>query len=112
MLISRAILYPPRDVSILWIEPAFPWSPALKADFLPLSYPGSPLSVIKAFQLSEADLLQSVIAGNIFQYIRLKTHISLTNNHVIWPCLVVCTFEELLEGIHTRAYILQSIKKQ
>lgn len=92
MLISRAILYPPRDVSILWIEPAFPWSPALKADFLPLSYLGSPLSVIKAFQLSEADLLQSVIAGNIFQYIRLKTHISLTFNP-IWPCLVVCTFE-------------------
>ena len=92
MLISRAILYPPRDVSNPWIEPASPLPLALQADFLPLSYPGRTLGIIKAFQLSDADILQSVIAGKIFQYIRLKTHISLTL-HTIWPCIVACTFE-------------------
>ena len=71
MLISCAILYPPRDVSNLWIEQS-PLSPELQADSLPLSYPGSSLRIIKGFQLSNADLLQNVIAGKIFQYIDSK----------------------------------------
>ena len=92
MLISRVILYPPRDVSNLWIGPASPLPSALQAGSLPLSYLGSPLSITKAFQLSNADLSQNVIAGKIFQHIRPKTHISLTCNN-IWPCLIACTFE-------------------